>query len=134
MWVSVVGVRVAAWLSPLACVTARGKCFARVYEIKPDGLPLKSRIFPSRPLVQGEVSIHKRHTRSHKISQKNSKTRPPCVDRVVSPSAPIATGSRNQWSFMLLGSAQPSTSTALWPRPLSRRESSLGDGPTLPSA
>ena len=38
----------------------------------------------------------------------------------------------SQCSFMLLGSAQPSTSTALWPRPLSRRESSLGDGPTLP--
>ena len=51
MCVSVVGVPVVAWLSPLACVTARGKCFARVYEIKPDGLPTKSRIFPSRPLT-----------------------------------------------------------------------------------
>ena len=31
MYVSVVGVPVVARLSPLACVTARGKCFARVY-------------------------------------------------------------------------------------------------------
>ena len=45
MWVSVVGVPVDARLSALACVTARGKCFARVYEIKPDGLPPKTRGF-----------------------------------------------------------------------------------------
>ena len=55
MCVSVVGVPAVARLSPLACVTARGKCFARVYEIKPDGLPLKSRIFPSRPLTAARV-------------------------------------------------------------------------------
>ena len=51
MYVSVVGVPVVARLSPLACVTARGKCFARVYEIKSHGLLPKSRIFHSRPLV-----------------------------------------------------------------------------------
>ena len=51
MYVSVVGVPVVARLSPLACVTARGKCFARVYEIKSHGLLPKSRIFV-RPAVR----------------------------------------------------------------------------------
>ena len=69
MCVSVLGVPVVAWLSPLACVTARGKCFARVYEIKPDGLPLKSRIFPSRPLGVGGAQRPKIHQCG--ISRKN---------------------------------------------------------------
>ena len=63
MYVSVVGVPVVARLSPLACVTARGKCFARVYEIKPHGLLPKSRIFPSRPLGEGVGWLRVTHPR-----------------------------------------------------------------------
>ena len=74
MYVSVVGVPVVARLSPLACVTARGKCFARVYEIKPDGLPLKSRIFPSRPLEKKSQESSRKAGKAKKAAQKATKS------------------------------------------------------------